>query len=88
MSKNPLVIQIPAAPIVEIQHEILQNRQVSLHLLREDLNHPLIQGNKFRKLKYNLIEAHAQGHQTLLLLLLGIYLINKNLDTLSVSVSK
>ncbi|UOH77762.1 pyridoxal-phosphate dependent enzyme [Ornithobacterium rhinotracheale] len=66
MSKNPLVIQIPAAPIVEIQHEILQNRQVSLHLLREDLNHPLIQGNKFRKLKYNLIEAHAQGHQTLL----------------------
>lgn len=35
-------------------------------LKREDQLHPLVSGNKFRKLKYNLIEAKKQGHQTLL----------------------
>jgi 1-aminocyclopropane-1-carboxylate deaminase len=35
-------------------------------LKREDLLHPLVSGNKFRKLKHNLIEAQIQGHQTLL----------------------
>jgi len=33
---------------------------------REDLNHPIIQGNKLRKLKYNVLEAINKGHQTLL----------------------
>jgi 1-aminocyclopropane-1-carboxylate deaminase len=28
--------------------------------------HPLISGNKFRKLKYNLIQAEKEGHETLL----------------------
>ena len=35
-------------------------------LKREDQLHPLVSGNKFRKLKYNLIEAKKKGHQTLL----------------------
>ncbi|MFK7814577.1 MAG: 1-aminocyclopropane-1-carboxylate deaminase/D-cysteine desulfhydrase [Maribacter sp.] len=35
---------------------ILLEKQVSLEIKREDLIHPLISGNKFRKLKYN-IEA-------------------------------
>ena len=33
---------------------------------REDLLHPYISGNKFRKLKYNLQEAKALGYDTLL----------------------
>lgn len=33
---------------------------------REDLNHPVISGNKWRKLKYNLQEAQKQGHKKLL----------------------
>lgn len=33
---------------------------------REDLNHPVISGNKWRKLKYNLLEAKKQGHTRLL----------------------
>lgn len=33
---------------------------------REDEIHPYISGNKFRKLKYNLLEAKAQGKQSLL----------------------
>ncbi len=33
---------------------------------REDLNHPVISGNKWRKLKYNLQEAKKLGHRKLL----------------------
>jgi 1-aminocyclopropane-1-carboxylate deaminase len=35
-------------------------------LKREDLLHPTVSGNKFRKLKYNLQQAQAEGHDTLL----------------------
>lgn len=45
---------------------ILLEKQVSLTIKREDLIHPLISGNKFRKLKYNLIEAKKNGLDTLL----------------------
>ncbi len=39
---------------------------ITLHIKREDLLHPEISGNKFRKLKYNLLEAKAGNHDTLL----------------------
>jgi 1-aminocyclopropane-1-carboxylate deaminase len=42
------------------------NNQVSLYIKREDLIHPFISGNKYRKLKYNLIQAQEEGHKTLL----------------------
>lgn len=38
----------------------------SLVIQREDLLHPFVSGNKFRKLKYNLQAAVAQTHDTLL----------------------
>jgi len=41
-------------------------RGIQLHLKRTDLIHASISGNKFHKLKYNLIEAKAQGATTLL----------------------
>lgn len=37
----------------------------TLHLLREDLIHPEISGNKLRKLKYNLLEAKRLGKKQL-----------------------
>ena len=37
-----------------------------LLIKREDLIHPVVSGNKWHKLKYNLIEARAQGFDTLL----------------------
>ncbi len=40
--------------------------RVSLSVKREDLLHPTVSGNKFRKLKYNLAEARRQGLTTLL----------------------
>lgn len=39
---------------------------VELYIKREDKIHPHISGNKYRKLKYNLIEAEKLGFKTLL----------------------
>ncbi|MGL5113204.1 MAG: 1-aminocyclopropane-1-carboxylate deaminase/D-cysteine desulfhydrase [Flavobacterium sp.] len=39
---------------------------ISLFIKREDKNHPFISGNKFRKLKYNLLQAKAENQTTLL----------------------
>jgi 1-aminocyclopropane-1-carboxylate deaminase len=39
---------------------------ISLEIKREDLLHPFISGNKFRKLKYNLIQAKAENQGTVL----------------------
>jgi 1-aminocyclopropane-1-carboxylate deaminase len=42
------------------------NNNIALYLKREDLLHNSISGNKFRKLKYNLLAAQAQQQHTLL----------------------
>ena len=39
---------------------------IEINLKREDLLHPTVSGNKFRKLKYNLRQAQAKGYHTLL----------------------
>ena len=44
----------------------IDDKAVSLSIRREDLIHPFISGNKFRKLKYNLIQAKAENQDTLL----------------------
>lgn len=49
-----------------IQLPILVEKGIVLTIKREDLLHPLISGNKYRKLKYNLIHAKEKGYKTLL----------------------
>ncbi len=44
----------------------LESSDVSLYIKREDLIDPVVSGNKFRKLKYNLIEAREQHFSKLL----------------------
>ena len=39
---------------------------IQLYIKREDLLHPIISGNKFRKLKYNIVEAKKQNKASLL----------------------
>lgn len=39
---------------------------IEFYIKREDKLHPIISGNKFRKLKYNIQEAKRLGHTTLL----------------------
>jgi 1-aminocyclopropane-1-carboxylate deaminase len=42
------------------------SNNIELYIKREDLLHPIISGNKYRKLKYNIMEAKKSGHYTLL----------------------
>jgi 1-aminocyclopropane-1-carboxylate deaminase len=53
-------------PVIPIHDDALAAAGVTLHVKREDLNHPHISGNKWWKLKYNLEAAQQQGHNTVL----------------------
>ncbi|MGI4834102.1 MAG: 1-aminocyclopropane-1-carboxylate deaminase/D-cysteine desulfhydrase [Janthinobacterium lividum] len=49
-----------------LPHPAAERRGVRLLLWRDDLLHPELPGNKARKLKYNLLQAQAEGHTRLL----------------------
>lgn len=61
MLQNP-----PRIPIIKINDPDLEKHDIQLFIKREDLTDPYISGNKFRKLKYNLLEAKNMGHHTIL----------------------
>lgn len=50
----------------QVELPILKEKKVALFVKREDLIHPFISGNKYRKLIYNLSEAKRLCHDTLL----------------------
>lgn len=52
-------------PLIEIFEDFLKEKNIRLYVLREDLIHPEISGNKWRKLKYNIQEAKNQGFSKL-----------------------
>ncbi len=54
------------SPINRVNSVLLDKRQVSLSVMREDLLHPTISGNKWRKLKYNLKGALNNGVETII----------------------
>lgn len=51
--------------IQQIHFSEISEKGVELFIKREDELHPFISGNKYRKLKYNLIEAAHQNKKTL-----------------------
>lgn len=53
-------------PVQQVDDPEFEAAGVSLSLLRTDLIHPHISGNKFFKLKYNLAEAIKNNYRTLL----------------------
>ncbi|QHT69709.1 1-aminocyclopropane-1-carboxylate deaminase/D-cysteine desulfhydrase [Rhodocytophaga rosea] len=55
-----------STPLQLIRDEITEKAGIALYLKREDLIHLQVSGNKWRKLKYNLLEASKQGKHTLL----------------------
>lgn len=59
------IIQIPT-PLQAIEEELFEEKGVKVFVKRDDLTHAFISGNKFRKLKYNLLEAEKQGKTRLL----------------------
>ena len=48
-------------PAQQIQHSLLEQKKVKLFIKREDLLHPEVSGNKWRKLKYNINQAKDSG---------------------------
>ncbi|MFC1749871.1 1-aminocyclopropane-1-carboxylate deaminase/D-cysteine desulfhydrase [Pseudomonadota bacterium] len=62
------IIEMPVVeiPTVEIKESLFEQAGVRLLVKRLDLVHPIISGNKWYKLKYNLLAAHEQGCKTLL----------------------
>jgi len=50
----------------EISFPVLKEKEVRLFIKRIDKIHPFVSGNKWFKLKYNLLEAQKQGLNTLL----------------------
>ncbi|OOV20332.1 1-aminocyclopropane-1-carboxylate deaminase/D-cysteine desulfhydrase [Flavobacterium sp. LM4] len=53
-------------PVFNQPINIQFSNDISLTIKREDLIHPFVSGNKFRKLKYNLLQAKAENKDTLL----------------------
>ena len=53
------------SPLEKINDPFLENHDIQLWAKRDDLIHPIISGNKWRKLKYNLNHALIQGADTL-----------------------
>jgi 1-aminocyclopropane-1-carboxylate deaminase len=53
-------------PLQQINSEIARHADVELYVLRLDLMHALVNGNKWFKLKYNLLEAKEKNCTTLL----------------------
>ena len=65
MSEMGLKVMIPS-PLQVVDDDRLARRDVNLYLKRDDLIHPDVPGNKWRKLKYNLRRASDEGHRCLL----------------------
>ncbi len=69
-SMNVLLHEHVPSPIQELQHDCLRQKRVRLLVKRDDLLrlHPASAfcGNKWRKLQYNIQEAHRQGQGSLL----------------------
>ena len=55
-----------SSPLKKLDFDLLKAKSIDLWVKRDDLLHPEVSGNKWRKLKYNLIEAEKTGHNTLL----------------------
>jgi 1-aminocyclopropane-1-carboxylate deaminase len=54
------------SPLQTLNHPLLTEKKITVSVKRDDLLHPHISGNKWRKLKFNLIEARKQGINQLL----------------------
>lgn len=62
---DKLIPSLPT-PLQLLTNDAIAAAGISVYMKRDDLIHPEVSGNKWRKLKYNLIDAMAQGRQALL----------------------
>lgn len=55
-----------ASPLTQLFSPLLEKKQIDLWVKRDDLIHPVISGNKWRKLKYILNHALTLGNHTII----------------------
>ena len=51
-------------PTQTLESELLREKEITVMVRREDLLHPEVSGNKWRKLKYNLLATAEQNFDT------------------------
>ena len=54
------------SPLQTIAHPLFDLHKLTVMIKRDDLIHPIISGNKWRKLKYNIDQAKVQGKKGLI----------------------
>jgi 1-aminocyclopropane-1-carboxylate deaminase/D-cysteine desulfhydrase-like pyridoxal-dependent ACC family enzyme len=59
-------LELQSAPVQPLHHPLFNEAGVKVMMKREDLIHPQVSGNKWRKLKYNFEEAESRGIHTIL----------------------
>lgn len=65
---NELFLSTENIPVTEVRDAMLEQKGIKLFVKRDDLIHPHISGNKWRKLKYNIEEMRRQKKKVLLTL--------------------
>lgn len=56
----------PLSPLQTINHPLFNEKKLTVSIKRDDLIHPIISGNKWRKLKQNLQHAKQQNYRGIL----------------------
>lgn len=65
-TKSALYKKMGPSPLQVLTHPLLTAKSITLSVKRDDLLHPDISGNKWRKLKHNLLYAEANNKDHLL----------------------
>lgn len=58
-------LSLSYSPVQELNFDLFKDKGVRVFIKRDDLIHPVIEGNKFRKLKYNLEKITSGQYQTI-----------------------
>ena len=61
-----LLFNLPCSPLIQLHEPEFEPHEVSVYIKRDDLLHPSVQGNKWRKLKYNLLKIKELNNPKLL----------------------
>ncbi len=52
-------------PLIQLHHSLFDSKKIDVYIKRDDLIHPYISGNKWRKLKYNLLRLKERNFKGL-----------------------
>lgn len=61
-----MILKLPKVEFSRIQEDIFKEKNIEVFLQRDDLIHPIISGNKWRKLRYNIEKATQLNKTTIL----------------------